>query len=63
MEDKKACTSRRDFLKIAGTTAPVAVAAVAVGADGAEASEAKADTAHGLTKTAHVRKYLDSARF
>ena len=63
MEDKKAGTSRRDFLKIAGSTAPVAVAAVAVGAESADAAEVNSGAIKGLTKTAHVRKYLESARF
>lgn len=61
MDDKKTGSSRRDFLKLAGTSAPVAVAAVAVG------SEAAADEAEpvgeGLRKTAHVKAYLASARF
>lgn len=54
-------TSRRDFLKLAGTTAPAAVAAVAVGTSEASADEAKPGTS--LRKTEHVKKYLASARF
>jgi len=53
--------SRRDFLKIAGTSAPAAVAAVAVGTTEASADEAKPGSA--LKKTEHVKKYLASARF
>ena len=60
MSDKKDGNSRRDFLKLAGTSAPAAVAAMAVG------SEAAADEAQrpgDLPKTEHVKKYLASARF
>lgn len=58
---EKETASRRDFLKLAGATAPGAVAALAVG-ETAEAAEA-VETGTGLRKTEHVRKYLDSARF
>ena len=54
--------SRRDFLKMAGTAAPAAVAAATLGA-----SEAKAEEpAPGETRmqdTAHTRAYYASARF
>lgn len=60
MPQKKSGSNRRDFLKLAGTSAPVAVAAMAVG-DEAEASEAR--ETGGLPKTEHVKKYLASARF
>ena len=53
--------SRRDFLKLAGTSAPAAVAAVAVGANEAAAEEVAEGS--GLKKTEHVKKYLASARF
>ena len=54
--------SRRDFLKLAGTAAPAAVAAVAVSGTEAEASEI--DASDGKMKdTAHTRAYFDSARF
>lgn len=55
--------SRRDFLKLAGTAAPVAVIAAATGS-AAHAAPAEADL--GLTvlqDTAHTRAYIDSARF
>ncbi|MEL6520079.1 MAG: twin-arginine translocation signal domain-containing protein [Pseudomonadota bacterium] len=52
-------TNRRDFLKLAGTSAPAAVALAATGT----AAEAAEDTTERMEKTAHVRKYLDSARF
>ena len=54
-------TSRRDFLKLAGTSAPAAVAAVAVGTSEASADEARPGST--LRKTEHVKKYLASARF
>jgi len=59
-DQKKEGASRRDFLKLAGTSAPAAVAAVAVGAP---AAAEEADTGSGLKKTEHVKKYLASARF
>ena len=61
MEEKKPGASRRDFLKLAGTSAPVAVAALAVSGGKAEAAEP--ESAMGLKKTDHVKKYLASARF
>lgn len=60
MEDTKRGASRRDFLKLAGTSVPATVVAVAASSDAAEASEA---TTGGLQKTEHVKKYLESARF
>lgn len=53
--------TRRDFLKLAGTAAPAAVAATALGRD-AEAAEAPVNETR-LQDTAHTRAYLDSARF
>jgi hypothetical protein len=58
----EATSSRRDFLKLAGTAAPAAVAAVAVSGTEAEASETP--RADGLMQdTAHTRAYLASTRF
>ncbi|WP_350334124.1 twin-arginine translocation pathway signal protein [Coralliovum pocilloporae] len=55
-------TSRRDFLKLAGTAAPTAVAAAAIGTTAAEA--ATPDVSDDRMKdTAHTRAYFDSARF
>ncbi|SEO44923.1 formate dehydrogenase region TAT target [Salinihabitans flavidus] len=55
-------TNRRDFLKLAATGAPAAVAAVAVGSNEAEA--ATTDTASSaLSDTAHTRAYYESTRF
>ncbi|MXQ06338.1 twin-arginine translocation pathway signal protein [Alphaproteobacteria bacterium GH1-50] len=62
MEDeKKQKSSRRDFLKLAGTAAPVAAVAMATGATEAAAEEAP--TSLGMKKTGHVKQYLDTARF
>jgi hypothetical protein len=57
-------TSRRDFLKLAGTAAPAAVAAVAMTGTQASAQVAPLPVAETrLQDTAHTRAYLDSARF
>ena len=55
-------TSRRDFLKLAGTSAPVAAVAFAAGTTSAEAQPAD-PTSEKMQDTAHTRAYLDSARF
>lgn len=60
-DKKKEGASRRDFLKLAGTSAPAAVAAVAIGTTEAAAEEVVEGS--GLRKTEHVKKYLASARF
>ena len=59
---KEEGASRRDFLKLAGTTAPVAAVAVAAGGTTAEAAEPdlSRETMHD---TQHTRAYYDSARF
>ena len=61
MDTKTNGESRRDFLKLAGTSAPAAVALAVTG------TSASADTTvaqgEGMVKTDHVQKYLDSARF
>lgn len=54
--------SRRDFLKLAGTAAPVGAVALAAGATEAEANPADL-TSEKMQDTAHTRAYLDSARF
>ncbi len=53
--------TRRDFLKLAGTAAPAAVAAAALSGE-AEAAAAPVDETR-LQDTAHTRAYFDSARF
>lgn len=55
-------TSRRDFLKLAGTAAPAAVAAAALSGSDAEAAALPVDETR-LQDTAHTRAYLNSARF
>ncbi|MFK7870585.1 MAG: twin-arginine translocation signal domain-containing protein [Roseobacter sp.] len=54
--------SRRDFLKLAGTAAPAALAAATVAGTSAEAAVAD-PTSDKMQDTAHTRAYLDSARF
>ena len=54
--------TRRDFLKIAGTSAPVAAVAIAAGASSAEAAEPDL-TSEKMQDTAHTRAYYAAARF
>jgi hypothetical protein len=61
MPKKEEGATRRDFLKIAGTTAPLAAAVVATGS-AAEAAEPDL-TSNTMQDTAHTRAYLASARF
>lgn len=58
---EKTKASRRDFLKLAGTSAPVAALAVAAGGE-VEAAEPDL-TSDKMQDTAHTRAYLESARF
>lgn len=61
MSKKVEGASRRDFLKVAVTTAPVAAVAVAAGT---QAQAAEPDlTCETMQDTAHTRAYLESARF
>ncbi|MGR3502591.1 twin-arginine translocation signal domain-containing protein [Pseudaestuariivita sp.] len=60
MAEKEANT-RRDFLKLAGTTAPLA-AAVTLTGGAAEAAEPDL-TSEKMQDTAHTRAFYDSARF
>lgn len=53
--------SRRDFLKMAGTAAPAAMAAVALSGTEAQAA-APADDSR-MQDTPHTRAYFESARF
>ncbi|SHG85796.1 twin-arginine translocation signal domain-containing protein [Marivita hallyeonensis] len=58
----EATASRRDFLKLAGTAAPAAVAAVAV--SGTQAAADETPVADGkMQDTPHTRAYLASTRF
>ncbi|MBJ6370416.1 twin-arginine translocation signal domain-containing protein [Sedimentitalea arenosa] len=54
--------SRRNFLKLATTAAPAAIAAAALGGTKAEAAALPVDETR-IQDTAHTRAYLDSARF
>ncbi len=61
MSEKETAT-RRDFLKLAGASAPAAAAAmIAPGA--AKAAAVEIEESEGLRRTEHVDKYLESARF
>ena len=62
MTKKTEGASRRDFLKLAGSTAPVAAVALATGTTQAEAQPADLSS-NTMQDTAHTRAYLDSARF
>jgi len=62
--DLEQTSSRRSFLKMAGVTAPAAIAAVAVSGGESSAAEASDDQPKsGVQDTAHTRAYFDSARF
>jgi anaerobic selenocysteine-containing dehydrogenase len=60
-KDKEPGASRRDFLKLAGTAAPAAVAAAALSGEAQAADLPDGETR--MQDTAHTRAYLDSARF
>ena len=62
MSDKTTGASRRDFLKLAGTSAPAAAVAVASGVTQAEAQPADLSS-ETMQDTAHTRAYLESTRF
>lgn len=55
-------TSRRDFLKMATTSAPLAAVAVATSGTAAEAAQPDLSS-DKMQDTAHTRAYYDSARF
>ena len=54
--------TRRDLLKLAGTTAPIAAVAVASGTSDAEAAEPDLSS-DKMQDTAHTRAYFASAKF
>ena len=61
MSKKEDGATRRDFLKLAGTTAPIAAVAVA---SGTTAEAAAPDlTSEKMQDTAHTRAYIESAKF
>ena len=55
-------SGRRDFLKLAATSAPAAAVAAATVGSAAEAAEPDL-TSEKMQDTAHTRAYFDSARF
>jgi hypothetical protein len=55
-------TSRRDFLKLAGTTAPLAAAAVVASGGAVQAAEPDLSS-DKMQDTVHTRAYLDSVKF
>ncbi len=61
MKPEKKSTSRRDFLKLAGTTAPAA--AVALASTTAAEAQPVDLASEKMQDTDHTRAYLDSARF
>lgn len=63
MADTKQGTTRRNFLKIAGTAVP-GVVAVATGSTAEAAAPAPVDlSSQVMQDTQHTRAYLESARF
>ena len=62
MTKEKDGANRRDFLKLAATTAPAAAVALTTGSTAAEAQPVDL-TSEKMQDTAHTRAYLDSARF
>jgi uncharacterized protein YcbK (DUF882 family) len=62
MTDKKAGASRRDFLKLAGTAAPAAIAVAAGGATQAAAEPADLSS-QTMQDTDHTRAYFEITRF
>jgi hypothetical protein len=62
MTDKTKGASRRDFLKLAGTAAPAAVAVVAGGATQAAVQPVDLSS-EKMQDTSHTRAYLESTRF
>jgi hypothetical protein len=61
MTQKNQSTNRRDFLKLAGTSAPAAAVALATTTT-AEAQPVDL-TSEKMQDTDHTRAYLDSTRF
>ncbi|MEO0822804.1 MAG: hypothetical protein AAF074_20555 [Pseudomonadota bacterium] len=60
MSEAKQTTSRRDLLKLAGVGLPAAAVTVVAGE---QAAAVEAPETAGYRETAHVRKYLETARF
>lgn len=62
MTDKNKGSSRRDFLKLASTAAPAAIAFAAGSATQTTAQPADLSS-EKMQDTAHTRAYLESTRF
>ena len=62
MSDQKEGTSRRGFLKLAGTAAPAVAVTIASGTD-AQAAQPADLSSEVMQDTAHTRAYLESTRF
>jgi len=62
MSRKEDGASRRDFLKLAGTTGPLAVVAVMTNGSAAQAAEPDLSS-DKMQDTLHTRAYLESAKF
>ena len=62
MTDNTKGASRRNFLKLAGTAAPAAVAVVA-GSSTQVAADSIDLSSDRMQDTAHTRAYLESTRF
>jgi len=62
MTKKEDAANRRDFLKLAGTTAPLAAVAVTAGTGTAEAQEPDL-TSEKMQDTVHTRAFFETARF
>ncbi|MEO0763477.1 MAG: twin-arginine translocation pathway signal protein [Pseudomonadota bacterium] len=60
MSETTNSTSRRDLLQLAGLGVPAAATVMVTGTPAQATVEAAGE---GLRKTAHVEKYLESARF
>ncbi|MCO4848739.1 MAG: twin-arginine translocation pathway signal protein [Yoonia sp.] len=63
MSEETEGKSRRDFLKLAGTAAPAAVAVMAGGATQAAAAQPADMSSETMQDTVHTRAYLESTRF
>ena len=63
MSDKSTAKGRRDFLKLAGTAAPAALAAAAMARPDATQAQPVDPSSTTMQDTEHTRAYLKSARF
>ena len=62
MSRKEEGSSRRDFLKLAGTSAPLAAVVAVAGGDAAQAAEPDLSS-DKMQDTLHTRAYFESAKF